>query len=225
MKKLVSSLLICMALASCAEPMNENGHVIKVSIEDTRPMELSEFVESIKLIPLETTEESLIKEISRLVMKDGKVYIQNHLLNVLVFDENGKFLLSTAKRYGQGPEDYYMLSSMDITDDGLISIYEGFRIREYDMNLNLVNSYFPQLPDSIHSALEMRKHIKLDKDTYLFRDHEYTPIIRSRKTVCSASSMNIIIPTLLPPSIICVCSSIREKSFSRLLIFATRCIG
>ena len=174
MKKLILSLLICVALASCSEPMNENGHVIKVDIEDARPIELSDFVESIKLIPLETTEESLIKEISRLVMQDGKVYIQNHLLNVLVFDENGKFLLSTAKRYGQGPEDYYMLSSMDITDDGLISIYEGYRIREYDMDLNLVNSYFPQLPDSIHSAQEMRKHIKLDKDTYLFRDHEYT---------------------------------------------------
>ena len=184
MKKLILSLLICAALVSCSEPMNENGHVIKVDIEHARPIELSDFVESIKLIPLETTEESLIKEIGQLVMKDGKVYIQNHLLNVLVFDENGKFLLSTAKRYGQGPEDYYMLRSMDITDDGLISIYEGYRIREYDMDLNLVNSYFPQLPDSIHNAQEMRKHIKLNKDTYLFRDYQYTSIYSiSKKSV------------------------------------------
>jgi len=41
MKKLILSLLICVALASCSERMNENGHVIKVDIEDARPMELS----------------------------------------------------------------------------------------------------------------------------------------------------------------------------------------
>ena len=76
MKKLTLSLLICAALASCSEPMNENGHVIKVDIEHARPMELSEFVESIKLIPLETTDESLIKDLRRLVMQDGKVYIR-----------------------------------------------------------------------------------------------------------------------------------------------------
>ena len=70
---------------------------------------------------------------------------------------------------------------MDVTDDGLISIYEGFRIREYDMDLNLVNSYFPQLPDSIHSAQETRKHIKLDDDTYLFRDYQYTSYYSASK--------------------------------------------
>ena len=74
-----------------------------------------------------------------MVIQDGKVYIQNDWLDVLVFDTNGKFLLRTAKRLGQGPDDYFRMTSMDVTDDGLISIYEGFRIREYDMDLNLVN--------------------------------------------------------------------------------------
>ena len=41
MKKLVFSLLIGVALVSCSEPMNENDNVIKVDIEDARPMEFA----------------------------------------------------------------------------------------------------------------------------------------------------------------------------------------
>ena len=174
MKKTIFIGVLALALGACSKQVKENSNVIQVDIENVQPMNLADFVESIQLVPLETTDKSLIKRIERMVIRDGKVYIQNDLQDVLVFDVNGKFLLSTAQRRGQGPEDYFMIMSMDVTNDGLISIYEGFRIREYDMDLNLVNSYFPQLPDSIHSAQETRKHIKLDDDTYLFRDYQYT---------------------------------------------------
>ena len=181
MKKTTLIGALVLALSACSEQIKENSNVIQVDIENAQPMNLSDFVESIQLVPLETTDESLIKQIRRMVIQDEKVYIQNDLQNVLVFDENGKFLLSTAKRFGQGPDDYFMVTSMDVTDNGLISIYEGFRIREYDMDLKLVNSYFPQLPDSIHNAQEMRKHIKLDNDTYLFRDYQYTSLYSASK--------------------------------------------
>ena len=181
MKKTILIGAMALALGACSEQLKENSNVIQVDIENAKPMNLADFVESIQLVPLETTDESLIKRIERMVIQDGKIYIQNDLQDVLVFDENGKFLLSTAQKRGQGPEDYFMMMSMDVTNDGLISIYEGFRIREYDMDLNLVNSYFPQLPDSIHSALEKRKHIKLDDDIYLFRDNEYTSYYSASK--------------------------------------------
>ena len=181
MKKTILIGVLALALGACSKQVKENSNVIQVDIENVQPMNLADFAESIQLVPLETTDKSLIKRIERIVIQDGKVYIQNDLQDVLVFDENGKFLLSTAQRRGQGPEDYFMMMSMDVTNDGLISIYEGFRIREYDMDLNLVNSYFPQLPDSIHSALEKRKHIKLDDDIYLFRDNEYTSYYSASK--------------------------------------------
>ena len=181
MKKTIFIGVLALALGACSKQVKENSNVIQVDIENVQPMNLADFVESIQLVPLETTDKSLIKRIERMVIRDGKVYIQNDVQDVLVFDENGKFLLSTAQRRGQGPEDYFMIMSMDVTNDGLISIYEGFRIREYDMDLNLVNSYFPQLPDSIHSALEKRKHIKLDDDIYLFRDNEYTSYYSASK--------------------------------------------
>ena len=176
MKKTYLIGALALTLCACSgQPKEENG-VIKVDIENAQPLKLTDFVKRITLVPLETNENSLIKNIKKLVMQDGKVYIQNDRQDVLVFDENGKFLLSTAKRRGQGPEDYIMLFSMDVTDDGLISIYDGLLIREYDLDLNLLSSYFPRLPESIHSAQEMRQHIKLNKDTYLLRDYQYTSI-------------------------------------------------
>lgn len=174
MKKLILSLLISATLVSCSEPTRKEDSVIKVDVENARPMKLAEFVESIKLIPLETTDESLIKNIRQLMVQDGKIYINNDRRNVLVFDENGKFLLSTAKRIGQGPEDYLRAGNMDITAEGLISIDEGIRIREYDLSLRLVNTCFPQVPYEVQSAQEPRKHLKLDKDTYLIREYQHT---------------------------------------------------
>ena len=179
MKNLIL-LLWVVVLGSCQSAKDVDSSVKKVllDINADQELRLSEIADTVEVIPLEQTYDSDIALVERIIPYKGHYYILNTLSfnngQLLVFDKDGKFLLSTAKRLGQGPDDYFRMTSMDVTDDGLISIYEGFRIREYDMDLNLVNSYFPQLPDSIHNAQEMRKHIKLDKDTYLFRDYQYT---------------------------------------------------
>ena len=100
MKKTIFIGVLALALGACSKQVKENSNVIQVDIENVQPMNLADFVESIQLVPLETTDKSLIKRIERMVIRDGKVYIQNDVQDVLVFDENGKFLLSTAKRLG-----------------------------------------------------------------------------------------------------------------------------
>ena len=85
MKKTILIGALALALGACSEQPKENSNVIQVDIENAQPMNLADFVESIQLVPLETTDESLIKRIERMVIQDGKVYIQNHILNVLVY--------------------------------------------------------------------------------------------------------------------------------------------
>ena len=85
MKKTILIGALALALGACFEQPKENSNVIQVDIENAQPMNLADFVESIQLVPLETTDESLIKRIERMVIQDGKVYIQNHILNVLVY--------------------------------------------------------------------------------------------------------------------------------------------
>lgn len=173
---LIEALALALALSACSgQPKEENG-VIKVDIENAQPLKLSDLVESIMLIPLETTDESLIKDIHKLKVRDGKFYFTNGNKSVLVFDKDGKFLLSTASRVGQGPEDYYWAFSVDVANDGLLSIFEGVipRVREYDSNLKLQNSHILNAPDSTRSSQEMRMHVKIDEDLYLLRDPGYT---------------------------------------------------
>ena len=88
MKKTILIGVLALALGACSKQVKENSNVIQVDIENVQPMNLADFVESIQLVPLETTDKSLIKRIERIVIQDGKVYIQNDLQDVLVFDEN-----------------------------------------------------------------------------------------------------------------------------------------
>ena len=83
MKKTILIGAMALALSACSEQPKENSNVIQVDIENAQPMNLADFVESIQLVPLETTDESLIKRIDRMVIQDGKVYIQNDWLDVL----------------------------------------------------------------------------------------------------------------------------------------------
>ena len=63
MKKTILIGALALALSACSEQLKENSNVIQVDIENAQPMNLADFVESIQLVPLETTDESLIKRI------------------------------------------------------------------------------------------------------------------------------------------------------------------
>lgn len=72
MKKTYLIGALALTLCACSgQPKEENG-VIKVDIENAQPLKLSDLVESITLIPLETTDESLVKDINKLKVRDGK---------------------------------------------------------------------------------------------------------------------------------------------------------
>ena len=74
------------------------------SYQDKLP--LSTFVDTIELIPLETTDENLIGEITRLVYKDDKYYLRSTTGmrdgKLFVFDRTGKFIQQVGY-IGEGP--------------------------------------------------------------------------------------------------------------------------
>lgn len=199
---IVVSIYCILSFTGCDNNGEEKFHTIKVDISSAKPLVLSELVESITVIPLETIDESLIEHITELKVHNGNFYIHNRHRNVLAFDENGKFLWNTISRMGQGPEDYFYVSSIDIADDGLLSIYEGVspRVREYNSDLRLVRSYNLNAPDSTRSALEMRSHVKINSDLYLLRDRGYTyyysvskdSVFQCRNESCSDGKCTII---------------------------------
>ncbi|MDR0559059.1 MAG: 6-bladed beta-propeller [Prevotellaceae bacterium] len=65
----------------------------------------SEFIDSSTLIPLETTDESLIAEINKLICTEDRFFVFDSDIgqNVLIFSKEGKFIHKIPK--GGGPED------------------------------------------------------------------------------------------------------------------------
>lgn len=173
-------LFLLLIFSSSCIRQKQKSTIIRVDYNSYQALKLSSLVKTIKLIPLETSDSCLIQKINQLIVQNDKIYVNNNAKEVLVFNNNGDFIMSTAKRLGEGPEDYFRVASVDVTKEGFISIYDGFQIKEYDAKLNLINKYSPQIPDDIRSAQELPKHIKFDSETYLIREHEHTCVYSTK---------------------------------------------
>lgn len=118
MKNVVLVLMAICALVSCKE-RGENSDCRKIvlnpnSVEEK--MYLSEIVDSVILIPLETTEECVIDRAKSLIIKDKYIYIMDVGQDIVfVFNKSGKFISKLDKK-GRGPHEYSDLSGMFIDD-------------------------------------------------------------------------------------------------------------
>lgn len=80
---------------------------------------LSNLIDSIQIVPLETHSNGLFGGISKVIIKAGRIYIfdARKANALLVFDQNnGKFLFKVGSR-GGGPGEYNLLKNFDVTDD------------------------------------------------------------------------------------------------------------
>ncbi len=67
-------------------------------------------VAEVTFIPLETTDNSLIKEYSHITINSDKIVVSDHSQGqIFIFDRNGKFINKVARK-GLGPEEYQAIS-------------------------------------------------------------------------------------------------------------------
>lgn len=94
--KNISILFFLLLLCSCNSQQNNKQDIVELFVDDNyTPKELSAIIDSIRIIPLETTDNSLIGFLAELKYDDGHFFIQdgyNRLVSV--FDDNGSFLVS-----------------------------------------------------------------------------------------------------------------------------------
>ena len=102
--KTIGFLFFFLLLCSCNSRENDKHDIVELFVDDNyTPKELSEIIDSIKIIPLETTDNSLIGFLSELKYDDGYFFVQdgyNRLVSV--FDDNGSFLRQLTRK-GNGP--------------------------------------------------------------------------------------------------------------------------
>ncbi|MDH6313866.1 hypothetical protein M2137_002657 [Parabacteroides sp. PFB2-10] len=101
---------------------------------------ISNIFESVKIVELETTPESLIAEITSLIIHEGNIYILDIITeSVFVFDRDGNYV-SKIQNVGEGPDEYLNVNNFDIdAQKRLLVLFCGNKIQYYDLdNLSMV---------------------------------------------------------------------------------------
>jgi hypothetical protein len=103
------------------------GRIISIDQFDRdASFKLSSVVDSISYVVLETNEESLLGNVTKIVHRNHAFFIGNadESNAVLVFSETGKFL---RKLYsvGQGPGEYLTIDDFCVSNDGAVSILDA----------------------------------------------------------------------------------------------------
>lgn len=121
---------------------NTDTITIKFKKENT-PLASDQFFETIEYIPLETNPNSIISEISRIVISGERIFILDLKERaVQIFSINGQHLVRI-QNIGRGPKEY--LSLMDITVDEstgrivMLSDKPSSKLLFYDYNGNYIN--------------------------------------------------------------------------------------
>lgn len=134
MIEFICIMLLMFFTSSCKEKQQEAKLcLVKDSICSIyNSNKLSDIVEHFELIPLETTDESLLGNIDIIKKRNGRYYVQSNRDKLSVFDSNGKHLFNVGQ-VGQGPGEYSLISDFDADLDN-IYILSPKNIFVYDLS-------------------------------------------------------------------------------------------
>lgn len=122
--------------------IHENIKLINVQ----RPLEdkfltSSDYFDSIDIVPLETTEKSLIASINRIIVYNDNIYILDRKSNsVLVFNISGSFTFRI-KSIGRGPGEYMQVGDfcVDLENEKIVVYaHDPMKLLYYDFNGNFL---------------------------------------------------------------------------------------
>jgi len=105
----------------------KNEHLTINKLEDNTELKLSDVVDSIWGIKLETTLESLIGQIDKIKMVGGEIYVLDKYKSKTLrkFNSEGKYITTIGKN-GKGPGEYYEPTDFFV-GNGEIVIYDQFK--------------------------------------------------------------------------------------------------
>jgi hypothetical protein len=176
---------------SCTTDINTNHELEVIDTKSKIKCGASELFEQFKVVPLETTDSSLIGLfIVRLEIWDDKMFILNIMpshKNILCFDLSGKFLFKIDKM-GQGSGEYSYLGDFFIDKflDHVVIIAEPYRFLHFDMHGNYLYDIHT---DDFYYA---RHTVYLNDSTYLtFKDVSVPPFENISLLYLDSKTLNV----------------------------------
>jgi hypothetical protein len=120
---------------------SRNDHIV-LNIQLPRPnsFNFKDVFDSIQIIPLELTENSILYRCDKMLMYKNKYYILDRkALCIYVFDYSGHYLYSSISKHGEGPGEYRVITDFDIdSNTGEICLLSAssLRLMVYDEQFN-----------------------------------------------------------------------------------------
>ena len=118
MNKYVKYLIMMLAFVSCGERKPASNAILRLDLSQSTSDTLNvlDKMYPLEVIVLETTDESLLGSVDKLIEANGNYYVLDHVRKcVLVFEGTGKFLHRVG-RVGQGPGEYSTLSDFIVDE-------------------------------------------------------------------------------------------------------------
>ncbi|MDL2243878.1 6-bladed beta-propeller [Parabacteroides sp. OttesenSCG-928-J18] len=155
---LIGCLLFCV---SCKE--NEKESLLPVleleaSLASPKELSLDDICESVEYVPLETTEENLIKYISQVVVAD-EIILVVHDNKCSLYSRDGKYLRQIGSQ-GGGPNEYNSIVRLFLDGDEIVLIDHARRLIRYNRNGEFSGSYKMDVPS-------FDDFYMFDKDLYI----------------------------------------------------------
>lgn len=140
--------LLSLLLTGCSyEKKNHSPAITEIELDlmaAENKLKLSEFVDSIAYIPLETSNLSLFGDVDRLIVTERGEYLiaDKEMTNALyLFDYTGRFLRKIGNK-GQGPEEYINIEDVAYYNRNIfIWDNKGGKILKYSMEGDVLCSY------------------------------------------------------------------------------------
>ena len=114
-------------LDSTFQKLEGQGEIIPVDLKEDY-LDISPLIDSVVLIPLEATDQSLIGNIDKIICTDDRFYILDKRTskNLFVFDHQGKFIRCIGQA-GRGPGEYLEPSDFVVyPKENLIIVFDQF---------------------------------------------------------------------------------------------------
>ena len=140
---------------SCQQKKENNDSMILLSLAESTCSAANLF-SSIEIIPLETSEESLLKRVNRVEFTGENYYIYDDQQYALfIFDEKGGYK-NKIQRIGHGPEEYTYVSDFVVDrDNGTIYLLSFNKLLAYDPDGNFIRSYTLPGPATVYQRMAM----------------------------------------------------------------------
>lgn len=126
--KILIALLLSFVIISCnnEKKIEYDGEQISVGIDKDRYFNLSEVIDSISYVRLETNENCLVGRIDKIMQHDSLLFISDRESSnaIFCFTMNGEFVFKI-DRSGKGPGEYLRIDDCCIDSDGNILLYDA----------------------------------------------------------------------------------------------------